>query len=289
VHQRGNQGGGVTIRFAVLGSGSAGNACLLEMDGRGLLIDAGLGPQALARRMAAVGASWDTVDAAILTHTHTDHWRERSLALLVKHEVTLYCHGSHASWLRRRSAAFTELEAAGLVRHYRADAGPRLWDELQVRPVPLSHDGGATFGFRFEREASLFARPWSMAYAADLGTWDERLVPALADVDLLAVEFNHDVHMQRHSGRPPFLVSRVLGDQGHLSNEQAAALLGEAIGASRPGRLRDVVQLHLSRQCNRPRLAASAATGALERLGAQGRIHTASQCDPLCVTSAVAK
>jgi phosphoribosyl 1,2-cyclic phosphodiesterase len=279
----------VGIRFAVLGSGSAGNACVLEVDGRGLLIDAGLGPRALARRMAAVGMAWDALDAAILTHTHADHWREPSLALLARHEVALHCHGSHAAWLRKRSEAFTEMEAAGLVRHYRAGAGPCLWDEVCVRPVPLSHDGGATFGFRFEREASLFARGWSMAYAADLGTWDEHLAAALSDVDLLAVEFNHDVEMQRTSGRPPFLVSRVLGDRGHLSNEQAAALLGEVVAASRPGRLGDVIQLHLSRQCNRPRLAASAATAALERLGVAGRIHTASQHSALCVAPAARK
>src|SRR5258705_385728 len=83
---------------------------------------------------------------------------------------------------------------------------------------------------------------------ADLGVWDDALADALADVELLAVEFNHDVAMQYASGRPRMLIDRVLGDDGHLSNAQAAELVRAVMARSAAGRLRHVVQLHLSRE-----------------------------------------
>jgi hypothetical protein len=58
----------------------------------------------------------------------------------------------------------------------------------------------------------------SLAYVADLGTWDDELARSLADVDLLALEFNHDVDMDYASERSPYLIARVLGRHGHLSN-----------------------------------------------------------------------
>jgi phosphoribosyl 1,2-cyclic phosphodiesterase len=159
-----------------------------------------------------------------------------------------------------------------------------LTGDATVRPFRLSHDDQATFGFRIERSRSLFTAAWSMSYAADLGTWDATTAEALCDADLVALEFNHDPDMQRSSGRPWSLVRRVLGDEGHLSNAQAASLLGEAARASRPGRLRNVVQLHLSRECNRPSLAAAAARKMLEECGWSARLHTASQHEPLCIS-----
>ena len=105
----------------------------------------------------------------------------------------------------------------------------------------MKHDGGPTFGFRFEGTPDLFGKAPALAYTADLGTWDAELADALTDVDLLAVEFNHDEELERRSGRSPHLIARVLGDAGHLSNCQAASLVGRtdpdarrAVAASRP-------------------------------------------------------
>jgi hypothetical protein len=154
----------------------------------------------------------------------------------------------------------------------------------------LRHDSGATFGFRFSGAADLFGGEWSLGYLADLGSWDDRLVEALLDVDLLALEFNHDVELQRSSGRHPMLIARVLGDEGHLSNEQAAELLCETLRRSIVGRLRQLVQLHLSRQCNHPALARAAAQTVLDGRGQSVTIHCASQhaaSPPLNIAAAV--
>jgi phosphoribosyl 1,2-cyclic phosphodiesterase len=268
------------IRFSVLASGSSGNSSLLESDGIGVLIDSGLGPRQLGYKMASFGATWKNVQAVLLTHTHSDHWKERTLAHLRRQRIPLYCHAGHQEQLESYSTAFTHLQQAGLVRPYEIDRELQLSPSLRCVPFSLCHDGGVTCGFRFEGSADLYGQPSTLAYAADLGCWQPELARILGDADVLALEFNHDVHMEKNSGRSPNLIARVLGDEGHLSNEQAAALLGESLRLTENGRLQHVVLLHLSRQCNKPSLAQDAARSVLGESHPHVLIHTANQDRP---------
>ncbi|MCA8998064.1 MAG: MBL fold metallo-hydrolase [Planctomycetaceae bacterium] len=271
-------------RMTVLGSGSSGNATLLQYDDANLLIDAGLGPRQIQNRIRDIGCGWADLDGVLLTHTHGDHWRENTLAKLARFEIPFYCHPRHATDLRNRSDAFRQIEESGLVRKYRAGERNRLPFDGQMTPFEVSHDSGPTLGFRIEREGSLFSPGWAVAYAADLGTWTEDLLPYLVDADLLALEFNHDVPMQRVSRRPPFLIERVLGDKGHLSNGQACELLSAVIRASASGRLKKLVQLHLSRECNTPRLAQREAKSKLTELNQRVEVATAAPHQPTAIT-----
>jgi phosphoribosyl 1,2-cyclic phosphodiesterase len=268
------------LRFTVLASGSAGNASLIEAGGFGLLLDAGLGPRQLAARLAAVGASWQDVSAVVLTHTHSDHWNDRTLAHLHRRGLPLYCHPGHRDVLGTYSSAFRDLGTAGLVHDYEAGGDLMLAPGLRCRPLPVRHDGGPTFGFRLEAAPDLFGGGLTLAYLADLGCWDADLAAAVGDADVLALEFNHDVAMQYASGRHPRLIARILGDDGHLSNVQASALLREVLRQPGAGRLQHVVQLHLSRECNRPELAATAAQEVVGEVGRPIAVHTARQDVP---------
>jgi hypothetical protein len=169
------------------------------------------------------------------------------------------------------------MNSVKLVNTYVAGEALPLAAGLTCRPLPVCHDGGPTFGFRFDGRSDLFGNATSLAYLADLGCWDHALIEAASDVDLLALEFNHDVEMEHRSGRMPRLIARVLGDEGHLSNEQAAGFLWEVLRRTRSGRLRHVVQLHLSRDCNHPDLAALAARRILLEYGSTAAVHTACQ------------
>jgi phosphoribosyl 1,2-cyclic phosphodiesterase len=269
------------LRYTVLASGSGGNASLIECGGFGVLIDVGLGPRQLASRLVSRGLSWAAVQAVLLTHTHSDHWKDPTLSHLLRRRIALYCHPSHHTVLRTYSALFGAMVSAGLVHSYDPEQPLQLTPDLVCRPFAVRHDGGATFGFRFESARDLLGQSLALAYAADLGSWNEELVQLLSDVDLLAVEFNHDVGMQHASGRTPRLIARVLGDEGHLSNDQAAALLRAILERSTPGRLRYLVQLHLSQECNRPGLARDAARRVLDELRSGAELHTASQ-DTAC-------
>ncbi len=273
--------GGVEV--AVLASGSSGNACLLRVDGFGLLIDAGLGPQKLITQLKKVGAGWPSIKAMILTHTHGDHWNDRTLSRLSRLGIPFYCHREHQPRLSKIGNGFAQLRAAKLVRYFREEDALQFAGGLCCRAVPVKHDSGPTFGFRFERSQSLFAAAWAMGYASDLGTWDETVAAAFANVDVLALEFNHDEELQKNSRRSWQLIERVLGDEGHLSNNQAANLTVEIVNRSIPHRLKALVQLHLSRDCNRPHLAQESAASALAEISPACEIHTANQHDPLTV------
>jgi phosphoribosyl 1,2-cyclic phosphodiesterase len=264
------------VRFTVLASGSRGNASLLDVDGFGILLDVGLGPRQFARRLTEADASWETVRVVLLTHTHTDHWNDRTFAHLLRRRIPVHCHAVHSRVLRSYSPAFARLRAEKLVRTYNGDE-LTLGMGVRCRPIPVRHDGGPTFGFRFDGVGNLFDRSWALGYVADLGSWDTKLARALSDVDLLALEFNHDVELEESSGRSRELIARVVGDAGHLSNAQAAALLREVIRLSDSRRPRHVVQLHLSRDCNRPTLATETARQVLAELGDAIQLHAARQ------------
>lgn len=264
-------------RFCVLASGSSGNAAFLQSAGFGLLIDAGIGPRMISSRLATIGASWKHINAAVLTHVHADHWKDRTLAQLRANGIPLHCHETHAQILAIHSPSFASLQTAGLVRVYQSDGPVEFPYGLRCLPIEVPHDSEATFAFRFNGSAGLFDCEWSLGYAADLGIVPDRLIEAFADVQLLALEFNHDVDMERRSGRPAHLIERVLGDQGHLSNRQAADSLRRLAESSCNFQLKQIVQLHLSHQCNRPALAAATAEKILHQHKHKIGVYTAMQ------------
>ncbi len=264
-------------RWTVLASGSSGNASLLQVDGFGLLIDAGLGPRRMASRLACVGASWRDVHAVLLTHTHSDHWKDTTLEHLRRAKIPFYCHPQHQEMLQRYGVGFRFLQLTGLVRWYEAMVPLHLSPTLTCWPIEVAHDAEPTFAFRFEGSPHLFGAGWAMGFASDLGSWTSDFADLMANVNLLAVEFNHDESMERASSRPIELIERVLGDRGHLSNEQAADLVRAVLQRSRPNLLRHLVLLHLSRECNTPQLAFQAAQRALAATPSPTRIHVAEQ------------
>jgi phosphoribosyl 1,2-cyclic phosphodiesterase len=267
-------------RFCVLASGSAGNCAFLRSDGLGLLIDAGLGPRFIAARLAMVGASWRDVSAVVLTHTHSDHWKDLTLAHLGRLRIPVFCSPAHHADLTRCSGAFRGLVAGGLVQPLGEGQPIEPVPGVTCMPLQVPHDSDPTYAFRIDGPAGLFGPQWSLGYASDLGTCPAELVSAFADVNVLAIEFNHCDRMQRMSGRPQFLIQRVLGEHGHLSNDQAADAVRQIVRASHPGSLKHLIQLHLSRDCNLPSLAAAAGRAALAGVGSRATVTTAQQYHP---------
>jgi phosphoribosyl 1,2-cyclic phosphodiesterase len=226
-------------------------------------------------RLGCVGASWEKIAAVVLTHTHGDHVSDHTIAALARRRIPLVCHEGHRCVLKG-SAAFRLMDRIGLVRVY--DERPWLGPGgIRLEPVAVPHDCRPTFGFRIEARSARRQPLHAIGYLADLGTWDDVHADAMVDVNLLAVEFNHDVEMQRRSGRPAYLIARNLGDGGHLSNDQGAGLVAAALARSRPGRIHALVLLHLSQDCNRPDLARDAAACALRQANRRAAIHIAEQ------------
>lgn len=269
----------MTARFTVLASGSSGNAALLEANGFGLLIDCGIHARFLSARLAAIGRSWEHVHAAVLTHTHGDHWKDTCIADFRSRKIPLYAHPKHLNQLGTAAPSFGPLKAAGFTRTYADGERFEIAPGLSATPVWVSHDSDPTFAFRFDY-ADADGLAWSVGYASDLGVASAELVAAFAGVDVLAVEYNHCERLERASTRPAFLVKRVLGDEGHLSNRQAAEFTHAVAARSGPGFPSHLVQLHLSRDCNHPFLAESAGRNALAELNPSAVVLTAKQDAP---------
>lgn len=262
----------MTHRMTVLASGSAGNATLIQGDGFGLMVDCGLHPKELTARLQAVGAGWQSVNAVVITHTHSDHWNRYTLEHLRRLNVPFFAHARHHDALAVQPA-YGPLAKAGLTHAYAGGESLALGGGLTLRAVQVPHDSDPTYGVRVDYAGD--GGGWAVGVASDLGKVPDGLYELFAGVDVLGLEFNHCVRMEQASRRPRFLVERVLGDFGHLSNDQAADAVRRFM---RTGDLQAVVQLHLSRDCNTAELANEAGRAAVA--GTRTEVVTATQWHP---------
>lgn len=259
------------MRFIVLSSGSRGNCCILIHEHQGIILDLGIGPRTLESSLKNHHLDLSRIRAAVISHTHGDHWHEKSLQLLLKHRIKLFVHATHEDQLLRESKNFRLLKQWGCVAVYCPTRDFSPLDGWDWTAHEISHDSEKTFGFRIRLNSGHAS--YQVGYLADLGTWDEHLADEFHDLDLLALEFNHDENLQRNSSRPGFLIERIMGNQGHLSNHQAALFLRHLGNAN--ALPRHLLQVHLSEQCNTMEHARQAAKAILEQHRAPTEIHTA--------------
>mgnify|MGYP003384871182 CR=1 FL=1 len=276
----------MTASLTILASGSSGNSALVDCDGERWLIDLGLEPKELDARLADAGANWSQIKGVLITHRHSDHWKPKTLSRCWTSRVPVHSHRDHGPAYRIGCPDFRDIEQSRLFRPFVGERLIKLSKNWHCRPFRVRHDGGATYGFRFEEMGDNAVTlplnvapkvPGAFAYVADLGCWDQSVVDRLADVDLLALEFNHDPELLRNSPRPPWLVHRILGDEGHLSNAQAAALVSETMKLGNSTRLHQLVLLHISHECNSSALAAASARAALDKSGSNANVYAAEQ------------
>ncbi len=239
----------MAVRVVPLGSGSSGNATLVEMGRSRWLVDAGLAPRTLAERLRSVGVEPRSLCGILLSHEHHDHAKGV--------EVFSRTHGVLVV------STMETLEALNLSpKHLGAfqpmAPGRRLdLGEVEVDPFPVPHDAACPVGF------VVSWRGVRVGVATDLGQATSLVVERLRGCHLLMVEANHDDRMLFEGPYPWHLKQRVGGRLGHLSNEEAAALLSRTAGPD----CRAVVLAHLSEQNNTPALARRAASTALARVG----------------------
>jgi phosphoribosyl 1,2-cyclic phosphodiesterase len=242
----------VSLRLRVLGSGSDGNATLVEGGGARVLLDAGLGPRQLAERLVEAGVDPASVDAVFVTHEHGDHARG-AVAFSARWGVPLA--GTRGTF---QAAGFARAKLPGFEPI--APGETRAVRRLAVRAVAVPHDAASPLAFVLSAGAS------SLGHATDLGHLSRGLVEAFQGCDALLVESNYDPAMLRDGPYPWLLKERILGPLGHLSNGDVGRLLEKGLG----GACRLVVLAHLSKRNNHPELALQAAEEALGRGGRRG-------------------
>ncbi len=246
------------MRLWVLGTGSRGNAVLLESGGARLIVDAGFGVRALAERLAAARVAPESIAACVVTHEHADHVKG------VRHAASRWGWAVHAT--QGTAGAHAPLRAAAATT-FSAGAEFRV-GPFAVQTVATPHDAAESVAVVVTADSGARA---GVCY--DLGHATDAVRAACADLDVLVLESNHDEAMLRAGPYPPSVAERIAGRFGHLSNRAASALAKQVAGPA----LRHVVLAHLSESCNAPRLATADVGAALARTRFRGAVTPALQ------------
>ena len=246
----------MTLRFASLGSGSRGNALLVESASTLLLVDCGLPRRSIEQRMKVLGRAPGDVTAILISHEHSDHCQ--GIGPFLRRYPT-------PTWLTAGTAsAVSGLGPASTLNPHRAlEIG-----SIKVVPYPVPHDAREPCQFVFQADNR------RLGVLTDTGHITSHIRERLAGCDALAVEFNHDLGTLHRSAYPESLKARVASKYGHLNNDQSVNLLAEI----QHGGLQWVMGLHLSEQNNSQPQVRDSAGPLLEQHGFD--LHLAGQDEP---------
>lgn len=261
---RSRKGVGLLI-VTVLGSGSEGNATLIESGGVSILIDAGFSGRDLEQRIESVGVSVSSLAGIVISHDHGDHTRGMGI-LARRFGVPLH--------LTEKTRIACHALLSGKEKVYRYASSERFMIGLfEIQPFLTVHDAADPVAIAVEHKPT-GAR---MGIATDLGRPTASVRASLRNCHVLILEANHDEAMLWNGPYPWSVKQRIASSHGHLSNRAAADLARELF---HPG-LGAVVLAHLSVHCNSAGLAMEIPQKVLDRLGFKGWLQVAPQDRPL--------
>ena len=237
------------MRFASLGSGSAGNALVAQVGRTCVMLDCGFGIAETVARLARLGLMPDNLDGIVVTHEHADHiGGVASFARKFGIKVWL-THGTMSVW----QSNVSRLPEYQLIdSHF-----PFLIEDIEVQPFPVPHDAREPVQYVFSDGIK------RLGVLTDVGCSTPHIEAVLSGCDALVLECNHDFNMLQNCSYPAGLKKRISGRAGHLENSVAAGLLAK-IDQSK---LQHVIAAHLSEQNNTAELA-------------QAALATVMNCDP---------
>jgi phosphoribosyl 1,2-cyclic phosphodiesterase len=254
----------MSIRVAVLGSGSRGNATFVATGRVRLLIDCGLRRKTLRERLRAIGEDPDRLDAVLVTHEHSDHVAGLR-ALVRKQSIEAYMS---CGAMEGCGADGFEMNGSAIVPVVQGRSYPI--GDLVVEVFAVPHDANEPVAFSIRHNGI------KVTQLTDLGWIPDHVADSLKGSDVLILESNHDLDLLRMGPYPWTLKERLMGRRGHLSNAAVARFLGGAWD----GGARHIVLAHLSSQNNHPELARQAASEVLRERGSETRLSLASQDTP---------
>lgn len=232
------------MRFSSIGSGSRGNGTLIEQHNTCLLVDCGFSVKQATQRLARLDKTPEQLSAILVTHEHGDHIGGVA-ALARRYQIPVWA--THGSAMQFNGTELPQLNIFS--SHERFEI-----DDLEVSPFPVPHDAREPSQFIFSEGVH------RLGLLTDVGSTTPHIEATLSGCDALLLESNYDSDMLAEGDYPASLKARVSGPRGHLSNCQAAELLGR-IDTSR---LQHFVAAHLSEQNNIPALVRATLAEALD-------------------------
>jgi phosphoribosyl 1,2-cyclic phosphodiesterase len=222
------------LKVVSLASGSSGNAYCVESGGVALLVDCGISCRELVKRCNAVSVDPCSIVAAVFTHNHTDHINGLATFHSRFPQAELYANMMTAEAIAVKTG-ISEEEFTVFENYQEFEAGP-----FSVLPFSVPHDVPDPVGFLVKAEGKAYF------HATDVGAPIDSIGRYLSQADVATLESNHDPVMLRSSSRPESLKRRILGQRGHLSNDDAAHLVKRFASP----RLKKLFLAHLSGECN---------------------------------------
>lgn len=229
------------LRLHLLASGSKGNSAIVEdcLHNRLIVIDCGISAKQFFDRCELLGLDTLKIEAVLVTHEHSDHTNGlRVLFNKLKSqgcEPQLYINESCCELLGEKLASI-ESDLITPVN----DLASLTIGNISVLPFRVPHDSVDCYGYRFDADCD------SISYVSDIGSVSLRNMKIIKDSRILALEFNHDVDMLNNGSYPDFLISRISGRNGHLSNEDASV----SLSLIKNDHLETLVCLHMSEKNN---------------------------------------
>jgi phosphoribosyl 1,2-cyclic phosphodiesterase len=218
--------------FCPLASGSKGNSIFFGTQNTRILIDAGIRTKTILERLDEIGVEPDTLQAILITHEHSDHIA--GLAVLAeKLKIPVLANAETAKGI---------VDVLGVRPRFRifATGESFCFGDLEVHPFSIPHDTLDPVAFTIQTDLI------KVGICADLGHVTSLIRKHLEACDYLYLESNHQPSMVHSCARPQVYKTRVLGKQGHLSNEECGKLLASIYHAG----LKHVHLAHLSSECN---------------------------------------
>lgn len=234
----------MAFKFCSFASGSSGNCYLVKSNDTVLLIDVGIAGKRVFGGLEERGLCPEDVDGILVTHEHVDH--VKSLKMVSKKAGRAKVYGSAGTL----SAVMDKIDGD---RARAVGTSERLQiGDITIMPFQLSHDAAEPMGY------SLLCEGRQLTIVTDTGYISEEIFAHIAKADLLVLEANHEVNILKMGAYPYPLKRRILGDEGHLSNEAAGNCLCRMLkvradnAAETAETLPMVVLAHLSKENNTP-------------------------------------
>ena len=229
------------MRLCSIASGSSGNCIYVGSEATHLLIDVGISGKRTESGLNDLGLTGRDVDGILVTHEHADHINGLGV-MARKYDIPIYATRGTIEAIKRIPSVGRIDEA--LFQEVREDEKLIIKD-LTIHPMKVSHDAAQPVAYRIAYGKK------RIAVCTDLGHFTDYTVDCLQGMDALLLEANHDVNMLQVGPYPYPLKQRILGDKGHLSNENSGRLLSRILH----DKLQAIFLGHLSKENNLPELA----------------------------------